>query len=55
MSKKSNTARTLKPKMEAEETESFIMQEYRRLDQECDVILAKISQRKELKAKTNGQ
>ena len=54
MSKKSNAARALKSKMEAEEVESFIMQEYRKLDKECDLVLAKISQRKELKEKVNG-
>ena len=51
---KSNAARKTKIKMEVvEETPSvsLLMQEYQKLNDQCDTILAQINQRKQLKEK----
>lgn len=50
MPKKSAAAQIIKSKVEIPETESLIMQEYKKLNEQCDLVLAKISERKQPKA-----
>jgi hypothetical protein len=49
---KTATVRAIKPQasIEVEESESMIMQEYKKLNEQCDIILSKISQRKQTKS-----
>ncbi len=49
MAKKSAAAKMIKINVEVPEVNSTIMQEYKKLEEQCDLILDKISQRKQLK------
>lgn len=49
MAKKSSAAKMIKIVANPPEVNSAIMQEYKKLEEQCDLILAKIYERKQLK------
>lgn len=49
MPKKSAAAKMIKINIEPVAVNSTIMQEYKKLEEQCDLILAKISERKQSK------